>query len=76
MLIIETSIATTNDRNMVEKEHRDLSDEIAQTDEMKNLVNLSIDIIKLQEAMRTIAMKALKSSDILYPCRFCRHLWK
>lgn len=74
--IIETSIATTKDRNMVEKEHRDLSDEIAQTDEMKNLVNLSIDIIKLQEAMQAIAMKALKSSDILYPCRFCRHLWK
>ena len=74
--VIETSAATENDRNLVEKEHQDLKDQIAQTTEIKNLTSIWIDIVKLQESMQAIALEKLKSSDILYPCRFCKHLWK
>jgi hypothetical protein len=30
----------------------------------------------LQERMVALAQKAVKSSDFLYPCQFCRRLWQ
>ena len=74
--VIKTSITSIEDRTLVEKDHRNFSYEIAQTDKMKELASLWSDIEKLQEAVRAIATKTLKSNDILYPCRFCKHLWK
>ena len=73
---IESSVTSEEERNLVEKEHRDLIYNLARTKVMKDIARLWIDIAKLQDTMRGLAMKALKSSDILYPCRFCRHLWK
>lgn len=74
--VIETSVKAAGGYSLVEREHRDFSYEIAQTEEMKNLADQWSDVAKLQEAMAAIATKALKSSDILYPCQFCKHLWK
>jgi hypothetical protein len=33
-------------------------------------------VLDLQKKMRELAEKAIKSSDILYPCQFCRRLWQ
>jgi hypothetical protein len=74
--IIEISAATKAVRDLVEKEHKDFSHEISRIGEMKDLVSLWSDIKELQESILALAMKDLKSSNILYPCRFCRHLWK
>ena len=30
---------------------------------------------KVEDQIRALAGKLVKSKDILYPCKFCRHLW-
>ena len=58
------------------KEHRDFVYYISGLKGMKELVEVWTDVRSLQEQMNSIAIKALKSNDILYRCRFCKHLWK
>ncbi len=73
---IETSVRSAESRTLLEKEHREFIHGIAVTKEMKDLAGLWSEVAELQEAMRAIAAKALRSNDILYACRFCKHLWK
>jgi len=73
--LIETSATSTESRNLLEKEHREFIDGIAVIEEMKDLASRWSEVTELEEAMRAIVSKALRSNDILYACSFCRHLW-
>ncbi|MFC1964776.1 hypothetical protein ACFLWG_02070 [Chloroflexota bacterium] len=74
--LIETSATTTKSRNLLEKENREFIHGIVATKEMKDLASLWSEVAELQEAMRAIVTKVLMSNDILYACRFCKHLWR
>lgn len=73
---IELSAQSTSERSSVKSEHRRLTRYLADLDEMWELAAMWGEVTALQDRMRAIAGQALKSRDILYPCRFCRHLWK
>ncbi len=74
--LIEASATSTKSRNLLEKEHREFIHGIAATEKMKDLVSLYSEVVKTQEAMRAIVAKSIRSNDILYACRFCKHLWR
>lgn len=63
-------------RALIEQEHWDLILDIAELGGMKGLADQWNEVLRLQKQMQLIVDRALKSNDILYPCRFCRHLWK
>ena len=73
---IEISATSPEERSSVEKEHQDFIYYVAQLKGMKDLARLWSEVRSLQERMSSIAIKALKSNDILYVCTFCKHLWK
>ena len=73
---IELSVTVKDERLLIEKEHRQFIDYLAQLKEMRRIVELWHEIGALQTQMYLIVNKALKSGDILYPCMFCKHLWK
>ncbi len=73
---IEVSATNENERSQVEKDHRQYISQIANNIGMMRLVELWQEVTTLQDQMYSIGNRALKSSDILYPCRFCRHLWQ
>lgn len=73
---IELSATNENERSLVEKEHRQFISGLAQNEVMLQLVKLWQEVNILQTQMYLIVNKALKSGDILYPCMFCKHLWK
>ncbi len=73
---IETSVATSDEYNFIVKEHEYLSNEISKIGHMTKLVEEWSEVKLLQKSMEAIANNLVKSSDILYPCRFCKHLWK
>jgi len=60
----------------VEEEHWSMIYAIATLDEMKQIATDWQQVLVLQKSMRELVNKALKSSDILYPCRFCKRLWE
>ncbi len=53
-----------------------LTGQLKGRDEMKAVVGYWSEIRRVEESMRKIGTTALKSSDIFYPCRFCRKLSK
>ncbi len=73
---IELSAVNQADRALIKQEHRELIDHLAKLNDMRQLIELWSTVSKLQEQMRGIASKILKTGNILYPCTFCRHLWK
>lgn len=73
---IELSVTTKKERSLIEKEHRQFVNYLAQLPEMRQIVILWHEAGALQTQMYSIVNKALKSGDILYPCMFCKHLWK
>ena len=73
---IELIATSTEDRSVLETEHREFIGFLTDRSEMQDLIKVWDDVIKLQERMQSISNKALKSGDILYTCQFCRHLWK
>jgi hypothetical protein len=73
---IATSIQQTEEKSMVVMEHWGLIYELADLKQTKEAIKLWMQIKEIEEKIRRLVMNALKSSDILYPCRFCRHLWK
>lgn len=72
--LIETA-AGAKSLQAVESEHYQLSCRLSRTPQMGELAAEWALIRKLEERMRALATKALKSSDYLYPCRYCRRLW-
>lgn len=73
---IEDSIKNEEQRLLIETEHWDLINRIANLKVTRQLVDEWREAKELQERVREIANKDLKSNNILYPCRYCRHLWK
>jgi len=73
---IEMEATIDEERLSIQKGHTDFTNTITSFVEMKQLIVIWNDVEALRNQMRTIANKVIKSKDILYPCRFCRHLWK
>lgn len=73
---IELSVGNAEERANIEQGHWELIRDVAELKQMKELAELWGGVLRLQEQMQAIVGKALKSNDILYPCRFCKHLWK
>ena len=59
----------------VEKSHTRLIDTIAVYNKTKALADEFNETEKVEKQMKALAGKLVKSKDILYPCKFCRHLW-
>jgi hypothetical protein len=73
---IEESATDADTRSVVEENHIKLIDTISVFNKTKELVDDLNEVERVQEQMKALAGRLLKSKDILYPCRFCRHLWK
>jgi hypothetical protein len=74
-VVIEKS-ANAQQMNEVAEEHWQIISELGESKEMLELAQEWQQALALQERMRELAQKAIKSSDILYPCQFCRRLWQ
>lgn len=73
---IDIGATTEKQRKAIQEKHSDLAISIAQQQAMKQLVDCWHEIVALEGRMTQLVSRILKSRDILYPCRFCRHLWK
>ena len=73
---IELAATLDKERLAIQKEHTDYTNKVTGFEEMKILIELWHDVEVLQEQMKIIANKIIKSKDILYSCKFCRHFWK
>jgi hypothetical protein len=73
---IEETVNTLEDRLFIEGEYREFIRSLSQIQTMKQLTNSWLEAGQLEVQITTIADKILKSGDIFYVCRFCRHLWK
>lgn len=62
--------------NGVVEEHWQMISELGRSKKMRELAREWQQVLDLQEKMKELAQKAIKSSDILYPCQFCRRLWQ
>ena len=74
--IIEMSAVDADMRSVVECRHSGLIDAIAELKATKELVNEFFEAERLEERMKTLVGNLLKSKDILYLCKFCKHLWR
>jgi len=74
-ILIEKS-AIPQQVDEVAEQHWQVVSELGQSNEMRELAREWQQVLILQERMRELAQKAVKSSDILYPCQFCRRLWR
>ena len=73
---LELSAVTSEECSSIEKEHREFNHYLAELEDMCQLIELWHEVNELKTYMQTIGNNILKSGDILYPCKFCRHLWK
>ena len=62
--------------DQIHQEHPRLAEKLATLQQVRGVAEEWGFVMRLQEQMRALAEKALKSSDFLYPCKFCKHLWK
>jgi len=74
-LLIEKT-ANAEQVNGVGEEHWQMISELGESKEMLELAQEWQRVLALQEKMIELGQKAIKSSDILYPCQFCRRLWQ
>lgn len=74
-ILIEGS-ASAEQVKEVAAQHQQMVAELGQSKEMLELAKEWQQVLVLQEKMTALAERAIKSSDILYPCQFCRRLWQ
>jgi hypothetical protein len=72
---IEESANTPEARLLIEEEYKSFIRSLSRIPTMKQLARSWLEASQLETQMTTIADKMLESGDILYICRFCRHLW-
>ncbi len=73
---IEDTATSEEDGKAVAAEHLRLIGELSQLPGMKDLAESRWrNVCLLQDRMRGLVRTAIKANDILYPCKFCRHLW-
>jgi len=68
-------VQTDADR-VVLKENEEAIVKLARLDEMRQLRDEWMEARAMGEKMQGLIRKAVKSSDILYRCQFCRRLWE
>lgn len=68
--------ASSQQVDAVKEGHWQIISELGQSNEMRQLAREWQQVQLLQERMRELAHKAVKSGDILFPCQFCRRLWQ
>lgn len=73
---IDTVAVTEEERKAAQERHSALAMSMYQQQAMRKLVECWQEIEDLESHMTQLATRACRSRDILYPCRFCRHLWK
>ena len=73
---IDATALDSQEKSSVQREHEELISSLKKCPPMEGLVQQWREVLRVQEHMKLIATKLLKSSDILHACRFCRHLWK
>ncbi|MGA2160310.1 MAG: hypothetical protein ABSG90_13995 [Dehalococcoidia bacterium] len=74
--LIEESAQNPDVREKIEAEHCDLIYKTAAYPEMGRLLTLWVKVREIEDKVRYLAGTSVKANDFLYPCRFCRHLWK
>jgi hypothetical protein len=73
---IDIVAVTEEQRKAAQEQHTILAQSVSHQEAMKQLVDCWQEIEDIEDHMTRLVTKTLKSRDILYPCRFCRHLWK
>jgi len=74
--VVVEKTANAEQWKVVKEEHWQMISELGESKEMRELAQEWQQVLDLQEKMKELAQKAIKSSDILYPCQFCRRLWQ
>lgn len=77
--VIENSAEKGTDKKSVkavEDELNALIRDIVRIPDMAKLKDEWLSMKDLSEKMSGLVRKALKGRDILYPCRYCKHLWR
>ncbi len=74
--VIEQNASKKAELQAIAQEHQDLVDRLAKTREMRQIAELWTEVKQVEESMRSLAGKILKSNEHLHPCSFCRKLWK
>ena len=60
----------------VEEDHKGLVESLGTRPEMEEIGVYWREVTKTEGSMSKLVTDVLKSSDIFYPCRFCRNLFK
>jgi len=74
--LIELSASTLEELNMVIHQHKALVESISSKTGMELLLAEFFRAEDLEGKMQKIASTALASNNIIYPCKFCKYLWK
>lgn len=73
---LELTSSTAFEYTNIKKTHHEFIYSLAGLEKMKQMIELWQYVLDIQIKMHSIGDRMIKSLDILYPCRFCRHLWK
>jgi hypothetical protein len=73
--LIEESVKSEDDRNDVQERHWSLVYDLHYLSELKELVDKWQKLYRVQEYMRALVDKCVKTNDIFYACKFCKNLW-
>lgn len=73
-ILIEKT-ASAEQKDAISQEHWQMMSELGRSKEMVDLAQEWQKTLALQEKIEGLTKKALKSSDFLNPCQFCRRLW-
>lgn len=70
------AIGEKGEVKQVRAPHLEMIRRLARLDSLKEALGVWSEIEDTGEKMREIGRRIVKSHDILYPCQYCRHLWK
>jgi hypothetical protein len=73
--LIERSADSQDKRQLVEKQYRNLICELSQGKLMKDLTQKWLIARDWEGKISSLVDNIVKSGDIFYVCRYCRHLW-
>lgn len=73
---IDLNATGETDRTEVELKHTALAESFKTSSELEQVWQLWASIEETQHKMADLLRKTIRSKDILYPCRFCKHFWK
>lgn len=73
--LIEESMESEGDGDDVQERHWSLVYDLHYLPELKELVDKWQKLCRVQEYMRALVDKCVKTNDIFYACKFCKNLW-